>query len=590
MVLLFFWGIIFSAKAQSEDFSTGLLFDHEAFEQEVEMTATFSNDGQRAGDLPRWFSLRAYTPYPENQGSINSCIGWAMGYAALTTQEAFRQELTDRKVITENAYSALFIFNQVKEGSCASGAYIQTAAQFLKDNGDCKSTDFDFPFSDCDRQPTTLLAAESKIHAIKDFVALFKKDTPAKTKVVRTKRSIAEGKPVVVGMRIRESLKKVSAETPIWRPRPTRDRNLGGHALAVVGFNDSLGVFELMNSWGREWGDRGFFFVRYKDFAENTLQGLQLILPDTPLSEAELAAIYHRKLQVYEKQQAAQIAQQQAMAIADQAKNVQDIAQQAQAQSQDSMQIKSAEALLEQAQALLERASTEAKEAAVEKEQAEQLIWDTELETAALAGDFLLRVPLTDSFGTLITNADGSAQFETISSNWNGQYYELSKKNWEEGDYFQVMAHHIKKDNYVYLFSWDTNNKVEIHWPRNQRFKEHLNGYEVEGAGEGALVAYSNTEILIPGEDRVLVRENLEDDFICVLYSNQKIPNFQDRVRHLQEDCTGTFQERLEETFNDLLVPTNLINYEQQMMRCQIDRLENRGAIPLIIKVENQNN
>ena len=79
--------------------------------REVEMTADFSNDGQRAGDLTRWFSLRPYTPYPKNQGSINSCIGWAMGYAAMTTQRAFEKRITNRKEITDHAFSALFIYN-----------------------------------------------------------------------------------------------------------------------------------------------------------------------------------------------------------------------------------------------------------------------------------------------------------------------------------------------------------------------------------------------------------------------------------------------------------------------------------------------
>lgn len=575
--------------AQSdENYGTGLLFDHVAFEREVEMTAEFSNDGRRAGDLPRWFSLRPYTPYPKNQGDINSCIGWAMGYAALTTQEAFRKGLTDRRIITKNAYSALFIYNQVKEGTCSSGAYVQNAAYFLKNRGDCKSTDFDFPYTDCERQPEEQLLTQSKENTIKDFVALFKKDTPAKIKVMRTKRSIAEGKPVVIGMRIRESLKKVNGQNPVWKPRATRDRNLGGHALSVIGYNDSLGIFEIMNSWGKEWGDHGFFFVSYKDFVENSVQGIQLVLNDLVLTESEMAAIQERKIYAYEKQQKAQYVRQQAVAEEDKAKQIQELAKQAKTQTNNPEKVASAETLLEQAQALLDQAADQKIQAELQERAAQYEIKEAELLTSVLAGDFLLRQPLTDEYGTLLQDANGNFQFENIQALWNGQYYELNKKDWEEGDMFQVMARNIKKDTYVYLFSVDGNNKAEIHWPRNQRFEADLNGQEATGAGEGALVGHNGAEILIPGNDRVLVRENLKNDFICVLYSHQRIDDFQQRINQLRDEYEGLFMERLQKAFKDILVPTDQITYDVQTMRCSLEKLEQGFAIPLVIKIENR--
>ena len=179
ILLLFLWiSTLLPIQAQ-EAFTTGLLIDEALFEKEVEMAPVVSNQGRRAGDLPRWFSLRPYTPIPKHQGTINSCVGWAMGYGALTTQHAYRDGQTNRKKITENAFSAMYIFNQVKAGTCHSGAYVHRAATLLKESGDCKSMDFDYPYSDCDRAPEETMINESKVHAIKDFVALFNgKSTP----------------------------------------------------------------------------------------------------------------------------------------------------------------------------------------------------------------------------------------------------------------------------------------------------------------------------------------------------------------------------------------------------------------------------
>lgn len=42
----------------------------------------------------------------------------------------------------------------------------------------------------------------------------------------------------------------------------------GGHAMCVIGYDDNLegGAFQIMNSWGPEWGENGLGYVRYNDF------------------------------------------------------------------------------------------------------------------------------------------------------------------------------------------------------------------------------------------------------------------------------------------------------------------------------------
>ncbi len=552
-----------AAQTDTLDFATGLLQDDAAFKKEVEMTAEFSNDGRRAGDLPRWFSLRPYTPYPKNQGSINSCVGWAMGYAAMTTQRAYEKRIINRKEITDNAFSALYIYNQVKKGNCMAGAFVQDAAKFLSESGDCKSADFDFPYGDCERQPQAVLVSQSQNHVIKDFVALFDKETPAKTAVMRCKRSIAEGKPVVVGMNITESLKRLSPMDSRWTPSGmSSDKLLGGHALCVIGYNDSLGVFEIMNSWGPAWGDQGYFTVSYKNFMEHAFQAVQLVLPELQLTPMELAAIEKRKQAAVEQQQKALAIKQNAqMTLAGKVTNPQ-----------------APEAV--QAQTLIRQA-----EKTVEETNATLL--DASLATSALAGDFVLRMPLTDDYGTPLKQ-NGQYVFEEVKPVWSGQFYQLEKKDWMEGDMFQVVAKNIKKDSYVYLFSLDGNNKAEIHWPRNQRFKENLNGKEAFGAGEGALVAHSGAEIVIPGNDRVLTRENLLADHLVVLYSDRKIEDFQQRVTLMRDETSGEFSARLKTVFGDLLLPVENVSFEKDQMRTNVEKLEGGSAVTVVVRVENE--
>jgi hypothetical protein len=49
--------------------------------------------------------------------------------------------------------------------------------------------------------------------------------------------------------------------------------------MCVVGYDDEKfgGAFEIQNSWGANWGDKGYVWVRYEDFANFVYQAIELI-------------------------------------------------------------------------------------------------------------------------------------------------------------------------------------------------------------------------------------------------------------------------------------------------------------------------
>ncbi|MBK9335975.1 MAG: C1 family peptidase [Lewinellaceae bacterium] len=558
----------------AQQFNTGLVLDDEGFRREVEMTPGFTNDGRRAGDLPLRFSLRPYCPTPKNQGEINSCIGWAMGYGALTISYAYREGNTDQKEITKQAFSALYLYNQAKMGNCMGGANIQQTAKILKDKGNCPSKEFDSPLADCDREPDETLIGEAQKHAIKDYIALFNNSSAPKDKVVRTKRSLAEGKPVIVGMKIRESLKILTSDAPVWQPGGEADKPMGGHALVVVGYNDSSGVFDLLNSWGPNWGDNGFFQVRYKDFAENAAQGLQLILSEENLTPEQIAVL---KAQY-----------QQATAVKkDAAAKQQDAARQKELAAAElkKAEAEQAEAKIKAAQEQFGRAAEQEQVAMDDLKRAEYVIAEAADRMVALSGEFLVRMPETDDYGTLILDEAGQQKFRNLKPAWNGTFYTLDKTDWQEGDGFQIIARNIKKDRYVYLFSFDGNEKLEVHWPRTLRAE--IDGKPNTGETESALVAHKGAEIVIPGEDRVLTRENLLDDNICVLYAFDKIGDIRERLSRLN-NLSGPFENRLRQAFGDLFVASNLIEYGKQDMSCKTEAVGRGSVIPILVKIQNE--
>ena len=240
----------------------------------------FSDGGKAENEIltsTRQWSLKAHCPQPKNQLGSGACVGWSVGYAALTIQRAIANCWEGQTaLITKQAFSPMFIYNQIKISDCQAGAYIDAAMHLLQTKGDVLATEFDKHSSDCSIMPTDKhleSAAQNKISA---FHTLFSVKASKRTKIDRVKLSLIQNRPVVVGMRLLNNFTKLRRKDTYWQPTIGDQQPFGGHALVVVGFDDSRGAFELMNSWGKEWGKDGFIWVRYADFANYCRYGFQM--------------------------------------------------------------------------------------------------------------------------------------------------------------------------------------------------------------------------------------------------------------------------------------------------------------------------
>jgi C1A family cysteine protease len=55
-------------------------------------------------------------------------------------------------------------------------------------------------------------------------------------------------------------------------PMPDQSEQLlGGHAVMVVGYEDTLQCFIVRNSWGPDWGDKGYFYLPYNYLLDTNL-------------------------------------------------------------------------------------------------------------------------------------------------------------------------------------------------------------------------------------------------------------------------------------------------------------------------------
>lgn len=215
--------------------------------------------------LPEKVSLLKYAPKRLNQGRQGSCVGWASAYAARTILHAQETGANPNQV----AFSPSYLYNQISLTGC-QGAYLQTAMQAMKKNGGLPMGNFGYDERSCSKKPNSRELTTGKQFRILGAERLSKDHNKYAVNSLAVKQNLSQGGPVVIGMQVGGTFMGQMRGKDTWIPTQ-RDYNLqgfSGHAMCVIGYDDykNGGSFQIMNSWGPEWGNNGVAWVRYKDF------------------------------------------------------------------------------------------------------------------------------------------------------------------------------------------------------------------------------------------------------------------------------------------------------------------------------------
>jgi hypothetical protein len=266
----------FFVFAQVPQFKTGCLFDTSKYAQ-VPLKAVLLTREYKV--LPASNSLKKYCPIPKNQGEYGTCTAWAVAYSARTIIEAKQNNAISFAQVMQNAFSPSFTYSMAKfsfDKECTYGAFITDALENMKKNGAVKFNEFK---GDCPTVVPANLLTKAKNFKIKGYLKLFNTSDNLQNKWLKinaVKKSISENKPVIIGMKCPVSFQTAKN---CWIPKENPNEEHYGHAMTVIGYDDKKfgGAFELMNSWGTTWGNQGFMWVRYQDFANFVREAYEMM-------------------------------------------------------------------------------------------------------------------------------------------------------------------------------------------------------------------------------------------------------------------------------------------------------------------------
>jgi len=214
------------------------------------------------GALPPSVDLRSACPPVVDQGELGSCTANAIAGALQFDQ--MKQKLDDvfppsRLFIY---YNERVIEHTVNEDA---GAMIRDGIKSVAKEGAPHETLWPYNIAAFRTRP----APAAYKDAAKHRAILYQRLTPT---LEQLKGCLASGFPFVFGFSVYESFESQAVAKSGRTPMPTsKEKQLGGHAVLAVGYDDAVKRFIIRNSWGPKWGLAGYYTMPYAYLTDGSL-------------------------------------------------------------------------------------------------------------------------------------------------------------------------------------------------------------------------------------------------------------------------------------------------------------------------------
>ncbi len=219
-----------------------------------------------AGTFPSSVDLSAYLPPVASQGSYGTCVSWAAGYYMKTALEGLTNNYSAAQLANAaNQISPRDLFTSVpdnQKGANCGGSSFLANLDVLQNRGAATLTTV--PYSNLGNcaaaSASTAWNTDAAKHKIKNYRTIT-------ASVNAIKEQLANKTPVLLGAFLSDNFMTWNSDNVLSSNTTyTQVGQHAGHALTIVGYDDRKGAggaFKVVNSWGTNWGSKGYIWVDY---------------------------------------------------------------------------------------------------------------------------------------------------------------------------------------------------------------------------------------------------------------------------------------------------------------------------------------
>jgi C1A family cysteine protease len=206
--------------------------------------------------------LREKCPPVYNQGELGSCTANALACA-------IQFDETKQNLLNNETPSRLFIYYNERdmEGNVDNdtGASLRDGVKTINNIGYCNETQWPYDITKFTEKPSQ----DCYVFARKHKALTYKRVQQDETHI---KSVLNMGFPIVFGISVYESFESENVAKTGIVPLPEKsERMLGGHAIVLVGYDEEKRLFIFRNSWGEDWGDKGYGYLPFEYVCDKDL-------------------------------------------------------------------------------------------------------------------------------------------------------------------------------------------------------------------------------------------------------------------------------------------------------------------------------
>lgn len=209
--------------------------------------------------LPPAVSLKESMPSVLDQGNVGSCAANAM--ANLLRFKLKTDEVPSRLYLYYNAR----VFIDKSPPAEDSGTTIRSICNATKKYLTCAESAYEYT-NEFKRMPHHSAYTAPKLLKTITYMPVSKSPDAVKS-------TLLAGNPIICGVQLYSSFmtEEVGTTGLVPMPDPSVDTLVGGHAVLVTGYDSTNELVEVMNSWGANWGQKGFCYFPLEYFASSEL-------------------------------------------------------------------------------------------------------------------------------------------------------------------------------------------------------------------------------------------------------------------------------------------------------------------------------